>query len=55
MARQSGGYIGQSCLVCSGVKTSSLLFEDHGNLFNMGVGVGAETQLKELGFVIHDK
>ena len=54
MARRCGGYIRQSCLVCSGAKTSALLYEDHGNLFHTGVGLGAETQLKELGFVIHD-
>lgn len=54
MAWRCGGYIRQSCLVCSGAKTSALLYEDHGNLFHTGVGLGAETQLKELGFVIHD-
>ena len=39
--------------LCSGVKTASLLYEDHGNLFFTGVGVGAEKLLNEAGFTVH--
>ncbi len=40
--------------VCRGVKTASLLYEDHGNMFFTGVGIGAEKLLNETGFVVHD-
>ena len=40
--------------MCSGVKTASLLYEDHGNMFYTGVGIGAERLLHETGFVVHD-
>ena len=40
--------------MCSGVKTASLLYEDHGNMFYTGVGIAAERLLHETGFVVHD-
>jgi hypothetical protein len=36
------------------VKTASVLYEDHGNMFFTGVGIGAEKLLNEVGFVVHD-
>ncbi len=30
------------------------MYEDHGNLFQTGVGRGADAILKQLGFIVHD-